>query len=852
MSGTCKLILQDEVNCKFEGLAPNIRQEMIRKVSYTLPYARYTPAGRMGRWDGKVNFMNIGGSTYYHMLDQLLPILEKHDVMIEIEDQRIQHNFEFEPIDENIFDYVEFPPGHHMEGKKIVLREHQVNAVNTCLQNPHGLLLASTSSGKAQPLTEMVLTDSGWKKMGDLTLHDKVKCPDGSTVDILGIYPQGIKKTVRVTFEDGRSVECCDEHLWDVYSIDFSHNDKSKRWKTLETKDIIHHLKNNKRPIYIPTISGDVSNGDVELPLDPYLLGFLLGDGYMNKGMIHFSTSDSFIVEKLQSLLPTGYEIDYIENYDYKIKMNPELFEKYIHLPNSERINPLRKSLEELEIYGKLSKDKFIPEIYKNASKMQKLKLIQGLIDSDGHVAKNKNSVVFYNTSEKLIDDLHEILNSIGAVCKKTTKNTKYDYKDGRNECKSFVLTINYNNKMDLCSLPCKKDLLFDIENKISNKLKITKIEYIDDTECQCIYIDHPNHLYITNNYIVTHNTLITAALSKSVEKYGRSIVIVPNKDLVQQTYNDYAMVGLDAGVFYGEKKELNHQHTITTWQSLNSLWKKTKKGEIDLTEQDVHDFINGVIAVIVDEAHTSAAEALHAVLGQVMKNIPLRWGLTGTIPKDPVLAAKIKCNVGEVIYTITAKELQDKKILSTCNVNCIRLKSSLKFANYQEELKYLVTDRDRMKYVATLIAAIAESGNTLVLVDRLEAGELLCEYLGIPKSEFVRGDTKKKDREASYGEIRWADNKILIATYGVASTGISISRLYNVVLIEPGKSFVRTIQSIGRGLRRAEDKDHVEIYDISGSNKYSAKHMRERIAYYNEVQYPYVEMIVDDWQNME
>ena len=231
------------------------------------------------------------------------------------------------------------------------------------------------------------------------------------------------------------------------------------------------------------------------------------------------------------------------------------------------------------------------------------------------------------------------------------------------------------------------------------------------------------------------------------------------------------------------------------------------------------------------------------------MKDIPLRWGLTGTIPKDPVVAAKIRCNVGDVIYTITAKELQDKKILSTCNVNCIKLKSTLKFATYPEEMKYLVTDRERMAYIAQLISAISSSGNTLVLVDRLEAGELLCEFLGIPKSEFVRGQTKKKDREASYGEIRWADNQILIATYGVASTGISISRLYNVVLIEPGKSFVRTIQSIGRGLRRAEDKDHVEIYDISGSNKYSAKHSRERIAYYEEVQYPYTKLDVKDWQ---
>lgn len=489
---TCKLTLLDEVNCKFEGLDPSIRQKMIRATEYVLPYAKFTPAGRIGRWDGKVQFMNLGGSTYYHMLDKLLPILDEAKIDIELEDHRINYGFNFEPIDEDIFSDVVFGAGHHMEGKSIKLREHQVNAVNACLANPHGLLLAATGAGK----------------------------------------------------------------------------------------------------------------------------------------------------------------------------------------------------------------------------------------------------------------------------------------------------------------------------------------------------------------------TLITAALSKKVQEYGRSVIIVPSTDLVQQTYDDYIMCGLDTGVFYGAQKDFGHQHTITTWQSFNSLWKKTKKGEIELTEQDVHDFIDGVVCVIVDECQGAGGDALVQVLSKVMNNVPLRWGLTGTIPKDQVVAAKIKCNVGDVIFKITAKELQDKKILSTCNVNCIKLKSNLKFASYAEELKYLVTDRDRMAYVASLIGALAESGNTLVLVDRLEAGELLCEFLGIPKSEFVRGETKKKDRESSYGEIRWADNKILIATYGVASTGISISRLYNVVLIEPGKSFVRTIQSIGRGLRRAEDKDHVEIFDISGTNKYSAKHLRERLQYYKEAQYPHSIIDVKDWEN--
>lgn len=853
----CKLTLLDEVNCKFEGLDPSIRQKMIRATEYVLPYAKFTPAGRIGRWDGKVQFMNLGGSTYFHMLDKLLPILDEANIDIELEDHRLNYGFEFEPIDENIFSDVVFGPGHHMEGKSIILREHQVNAVNSCLANPHGLVLAATGAGKAQPLDEPVLTINGWKRMGDIKVGDIVKCPDGTNAPVLGVYPQGIKPTVRMTFSDGRSVECCDEHLWNIYSIAGEKNPE-KRWRNLSVKEIIELQNKQKRPVYIKTITGDIFE-EKELPIHPYILGVLLGDGYLRNGNIMLSSSDEFVIDKVSSLLPDGYIIKKKQSskYDYSIVMDDTKKKEYLCKNNKERYNELRVILEELGIYNKYSYEKFIPEIYKMSSIEQRLQLIQGLIDTDGYVdkrlknGKSRNVVEFCSTSEKLVDDLKDIMNSLGGYGIKKSKQTYYTYAGVKQKGRpSFKMRIDYNNLNALASLPRKKDFLYSERNRVENKLKIEKIEYIEDKECQCIYIDHPEHLYITRDYIVTHNTIICAALAKSVQKYGRSVIIVPSTDLVQQTYDDYIMCGLDAGMFYGAQKDFGHQHTITTWQSFNSLWKKTKKGEIELTEQDVNDFIDGVVCVIVDECQGAGGDALVQVLSKVMNNVPLRWGLTGTIPKDPVVAAKIKCNVGDVIYKITAKELQDKKILSTCNVNCIKLKSSMKFASYAEELKYLVTDRDRMAYVASLISALSESGNTLVLVDRLEAGELLCEFLGIPKSEFVRGETKKKDRESSYGEIRWADNKILIATYGVASTGISISRLYNVVLIEPGKSFVRTIQSIGRGLRRAEDKDHVEIYDISGSNKYSAKHLRERLAYYKEAQYPHTVIDVKDWEN--
>lgn len=599
---SCKLIIQDEVNCKFEGLDPRMKRELMKAVTLVDPKARYTPAGRMGRWDGKTYFMQLGGSTFNNLLEELLPILEKNNIDIELEDQRIQHNFDFEHIDENVFSDVVFAPGHHMEGQSIVLREHQVNAVNAALDNPHGLLLATTSAGKAQPLDEPVLTESGWKRMGDIVVGDLVKCPDGTFSPVISVHPQGKKKTVRVTFEDGRYTECCDEHLWEVYSIGFS-REPSKRWKTMQTSDIISRMKTMKRSIYIPTLHNDTSE-DADLPLHPYLVGFLLGDGHLLNGMIHFSTSDDFVVQKIKTLLPEDYEVRYIDNYDYKIAMKFGVLYEFKRQNYRTRKNPLRTILESLGIYGKLSYEKFIPDIYKKASLSQKLELIQGLVDSDGYCAKNKNSIEFYSTSEQLVDDVKDIMNSIGGMGKKRNKKTHYVYNGEKRKGRpSFALTLIYNDIRKLVSLPRKLERLCERStSRVGNKLKITNIEYIEDKECQCIYIEHPDHLYITRDYIVTHNTLICAAMSKQVEKYGRSIIIVPSTDLVQQTYDDYKLVGLDVGMFYGGQKEFGHKHTITTWQSLHSLWKKTKKDEIPLTEQDVNDFIDGCVAVIVDE----------------------------------------------------------------------------------------------------------------------------------------------------------------------------------------------------------------------------------------------------------
>jgi superfamily II DNA or RNA helicase len=195
--------------------------------------------------------------------------------------------------------------------------------------------------------------------------------------------------------------------------------------------------------------------------------------------------------------------------------------------------------------------------------------------------------------------------------------------------------------------------------------------------------------------------TIMTAALSNSVEKYGRSIVIVPNKDLVRQTEKDYKNLELDVGVYFGDRKEWGKTHTICTWQSLNVMLKNTKSGAGDVT---IHDFIEGVVCVIVDEVHMAKADALKTLLTGVMSQIPIRWGLTGTVPKEKFESQSLLVSLGPVISKLAASELQDRGVLANCHVNIVQLVDHVEHSNYQSELKYLLEEPGRLDAMDGLI----------------------------------------------------------------------------------------------------------------------------------------------------
>jgi superfamily II DNA or RNA helicase len=190
------------------------------------------------------------------------------------------------------------------------------------------------------------------------------------------------------------------------------------------------------------------------------------------------------------------------------------------------------------------------------------------------------------------------------------------------------------------------------------------------------------------------------------------------------------------------------------------------------------------------------------------------------------------------VINKLSASELQDKGVLANCHVNIIQTQDFGQFPTYQNEVSYLTSNENRLGFISNLIEEIRNSGNTLILVDRIKTGHLLEDL--IVGGTFIQGKTKMEDRQEEYDEVATEQNKVLIATYGVAAVGINLPRIFNLVLVEPGKSFVRVIQSIGRGIRRAKDKDHVQIWDITSSCKFSKRHLTERKKFYKEAKYPY------------
>jgi len=345
--------------------------------------------------------------------------------------------------------------------------------------------------------------------------------------------------------------------------------------------------------------------------------------------------------------------------------------------------------------------------------------------------------------------------------------------------------------------------------------------------------------------------TLIIAALTDSFGHLGlKTITIVPSQDLISQTKQTFQLCELDVGEYSGDDKDYKHTHVISTWQALQN-------NPIIMQDFDV---------VVIDECHGAKAQIISKLLNEHGKQIPHRFGLTATLPKEETDLMSIKITLGNVQYRVQAHELIDQGYLAKLQIEILQLEEDFieqynKFCqenptekitytqfvegylpDYDAEKSYLQKNVNRLEWIASYIEAKRDlkKGNVLCLVDGIAFGKKLTKL--IPGAIFVHGKDKKKVRKEIYDLFKDNDNLIVFATVQLASLGLDIPRIFNMMAIDAGKSFIRIVQSIGRGLRKAYDKDRVNFTDICSNMKYGKKHLRERKKIYREAKYPFKE----------
>jgi len=343
-----------------------------------------------------------------------------------------------------------------------------------------------------------------WKLMRDIKIGDKVLAQDGTETSVIGVYPQGKKEVFRVTFADGRFVDCCEEHLWTVWDAGKGHRGK---WRTLTTREIIERNKelvNAKSHLSIPLVEPDQTREHQDLPLNPYLLGVLLGDGCLTQETISYCKPNDQLAEFVKNVLPKGHILsDYSDGKSHGIVRNPDL--------PKEDFKPISVILDEMGLLGKNSFTKFIPQEYLDASHAQRSMLMKGLMDTDGCAEKGGNT--YYCTSnETLANQVMYLAHSLGHIARIKKEQKHFTYKGEKKPgAPSYRVLIRAREPWTLFRTDVRlKNVQSCLRGaKFNSKLAIYNVESLDyEEEMQCIEVAHKDHLYVTDNFVVTHNTV--------------------------------------------------------------------------------------------------------------------------------------------------------------------------------------------------------------------------------------------------------------------------------------------------------------------------------------------------------
>ena len=402
-----------------------------------------------------------------------------------------------------------------------------------------GLLIAPLGTGKAQPLTSKVLTPNGFVNMGDIKVGDEVIGRDGNVCKVTGVFPQGKRPIYKVTFKDGNFCECDIEHLWSVNTF------WQRRRKTYVKGSGAKHPKRKYNPdntFKIMTLKDIIDKGltrtskgghtsfvfkvpnnecaefnKQDITIDPYLLGYYIGDGCYVRNEITVGVQDyDNAKQHIGTILGNNCRF---------------VFHKKRNIWTICIIKEIRKELNNIVGKEAKSQDKYIPSNYLINSKEVRIALLQGLMDSNGTVDK-RGHIEFDTKSQRLSEDVLFLVKSLGGNATINTKNTSYVNKEGvRIDCGiSYRVSISFHNKEIMPFRFERKKIRVKYREKYINNNYITNAEFVRYDEAQCIMLDSEEHLYITDNFIVTHNTSVTTG-------FAASAAITPTEDNNFQGY---------------------------------------------------------------------------------------------------------------------------------------------------------------------------------------------------------------------------------------------------------------------------------------------------------------------------
>lgn len=702
-------------------------------------------------------------------------------------------------------------------GESVPLYDYQREAVRRMIEAKYGILKSTTGSGKGLPLNAKIYTPDGYVRNGDLQIGDEVLNSYGGVSRVTGIYDRGKQACYKITFTDDTSVVCDKDHLWNV----IDHQTTSKKWQTLNTETLfklgVQRSGGCGCRWEIP-IAEPVQFAPRKVKIDPWLLGVLLGDGTFTKQEVSVSNTEEDILERVQKAANCKV-------YHRKGRVSMILCDK----------GSLHYRLADYGLHGCHSWEKFIPKDYIYNSVDVRLKVLQGLIDTDGSIDGTTVSVT--STSKKLMEDCLEIVQSLGGTGHISPRTTKYTYNGEKMEGReSYRLHLKLYKFDPFTSEKHKKNAV-QRTKYVDAYRRIKEIKITTPRETRCITVDSDDSLYLTDGFVVTHNTQMGIALIKAHRR--RALWLCHTADLLNQSRNR-ALKYMDSGMIGTITEGKINVGVGVTFATVQTM--------ANLELQQYRDYWD---VVIVDECHRVASSAdSFTRYEKVLNHLSARhkFGLTATPERSDGLIKATFSLLGDVAYEVPEAAVADKVM----GVKVTALPTGIQIddrclnpdgtVNYTKLIEYLTTHNGRNYCIASEIMA-NEGHSCLILSDRLEQLKEIIHHLPdrmVEDCAYVDGKMQSKKakalREQAIEDMRTGKKKYLFASYSLAKEGLDIPRLDRLFLASPCKYSAIITQSVGRVRRTFDGKKTPVVYDFVDSIGFCQGAYKKRRKCYREM----------------